>query len=90
MQLYEYTPYNVLKGVDFERTQIDAITVETNGEETRDLVIQYLIDNGFQSVYEGDADTLFIHRDAKEKMVWFKQWESKRALYLAQIEEESQ
>ena len=70
-----------LRGVDFGRARIDVITVEKNDDEGGRAVVRHLEDNGYVKVHEVWLDAVFIHKDATEKMAWFKEWESEAAAH---------
>ena len=63
--------------MDFNRTQIDVITVETNGPGGKAIIPQ-LEGKGFVNVFKTRFDHVFIHRDAEDKMAWFEQWNEKK------------
>ena len=75
----EGAEYQAMKGTDFNKTQIDVITVEVNsGKKSRD-VEKFLESKGFLHMnFRFFLDKLYIHQNALDKLKWFKQWESER------------
>ena len=77
----EGAEFEAMSTVDFNRTQIDVITAETNDKQSR-RVAELLENNGFQKMdFKMKLDTVYIHRNAPELISWFQQWLIERREY---------
>ena len=62
-----------LKGVDWNRTQIDVMSVERNSDE----IVEYLESLGYivkMKFHGGDSELIIVHENARDKLEWVDQY----------------
>eukprot|EP01084_Bolivina_argentea_P051395 94538_1 len=63
---------NILHGINWNKLQIDVITVERNKNEQN--IVQYLSHHGFVAKIMLFEDIVFVNKNAKQKMKWIDDW----------------
>merc|ERR1712176_804503 len=64
---------HALKGIDFDRMQIDVFTTERSGQDGN-VAIEYLKNNGYIHKFNLGEDVVLIHQNANKAMSFIDDW----------------
>ena len=71
----EGAEFEALKGVDWERTTFDVLTIEHPEGSGKMGLKKLLRDKGFVAkIWLNGVDMVYVHKDANEKMKWIDEW----------------